>query len=260
MRHLEDGDLILYHYRDGNVDAATQHLDSCSECRKRLEELSATLQLVSAPEPPPRPEDYGTQVWNRVRAHLAEPEPRPLWWWRRVAVATAFAGLLLAAFLLGRYGRPQPQPTTIASTVSAPANASVTPQQVQERVLLVALGDHLDRSQMLLVELAHAGGTGQIDISTQQQLAAQLADSNRLYRDTARQVGDTSISNALDELERVLLEIMHEPSSMQADQLQEIQERIQKQEILFKVRVIRNNMQHELLQSKPGNTSKEQNI
>ena len=45
-------------------------------------------------------------------------------------------------------------------------------EQVRERILLVDLGDHLDRSQMMLVELVSAGGTRRsVDISTEQARA-----------------------------------------------------------------------------------------
>jgi len=259
MKHLDDGELILYHYRDASgIVEASRHLESCPECHDRLERLSATLSVVEFPEVPPRAEDYGTQIWKSIRAHLPEPQPRAsLVWWRRFAVATAFAGLLVAAFLLGRHERPQPQQVAGSQSGVAATNTSVDAKQVQERVLLVALGDHLDRSQMLLIELSHAGGSGEVDISNQQQLAAQLALSNRLYRDTAQEVGDTAMSNALDELERVLLEITHEPSSLTTERLQQIQQRIQNQGILFKVRVIQNNVQRELAPSNGSKKSKE---
>jgi hypothetical protein len=53
---------------------------------------------------------------------------------------------VVVAFVAGRWsGAPVPAPTPDAV-------ASVAP----ERVLLVAVGDHLDRSQMVLVELLNA--------------------------------------------------------------------------------------------------------
>jgi len=140
------------------------------------------------------------------------------------------AVLIVAAFVLGRFSRPPQQ-------LGPPVTAN---QQNRERVLLVAVGDHLDRSQMLLVELAHASGAeGDIDISSERQHALDLAAANRLYRSTALQVGDKKMAGVLDELERVLLEIGHQPSRISAEDLQQIQDRIQSQGILFKVRVVR---------------------
>jgi hypothetical protein len=142
--------------------------------------------------------------------------------------------------------------------VNVATNGGVTtvfpPQQVRERVLLLAVGDHLDRSQMLLMELSHASGPGEIDISSEQQRAIELADANRLYRTTAQQVGDAGIATLLDELERVLLQVGHQPSSITAGDLKKIQDSIQSQGILFKVRVVRANVRKEATQ-RPRTTS-----
>ena len=109
---------------------------------------------------------------------------------------------------------------------------------VRERVLLIAVGDHLERSQMVLVELAHAETRGELDISAERQLADDLVASNRLYRQTAQQMGQTNVAGMLDELERVLVEVARGPSTVSMQQLADIQQRIESQGILFKVKVI----------------------
>jgi hypothetical protein len=58
----------------------------------------------------------------------------------------------------------------------------------------------------------------------------------------------------LDELERVLLQVGHQPSSITAGDLKEIQDSIQSQGILFKVRVVRANVRKEAAQ-RPRTTS-----
>jgi hypothetical protein len=243
MKHLEEEDLILYHYRDGEgLTEAEGHLAACGECRARLKELEGDLELVKAPETPTRGENYGAQVWDGIRAHLPQKETKARWWaWPRLVTAGAFAALLVGAFLLGRFYQGASGPTTNTAVTSTAA----TQQQVRERVLLVAVGDHLDRSQMLLVELSHAEGKGEVDISNEQRTALDLADSNRLYRTTALEAGDTTMAAALDDLERVLMEIGHEPPKISEARLKELQERIQAQGVLFKVRVIRGNVQQE---------------
>jgi hypothetical protein len=137
------------------------------------------------------------------------------------------AALLVGAFLAGRYWPPR----------SAPAVAAI-PAQVRERILLVAVGEHLDRSEMLLVELVHAEGPDSLNIAQERQRAQDLVASNRIYRQTALHAGETGLAEVLDELERVLLQIEHSPSSLSQAQLEEIQRRIEAQGILFKVRVI----------------------
>ena len=50
--------------------------------------------------------------------------------------------------------------------------------------------------------------------------------------------GDTAVASVLDELERVLLDVSHTPDQVSAAQLLSIQQRIEADGILFKVRVI----------------------
>jgi hypothetical protein len=255
MRHLADDELVLYHYHDGDgIETAERHLASCPECRSRLVAIEEVLQLVVAPPIPGRGPAYGSEVWNRIRAELPELAARQQSWLTmpRWAWAGVVAVLLVVVFLMGRSSSKRPSSNNVAtipgSTTASPA------QQVRERVLLLAVGDHLDRSQMLLMELTHATGPGEIDISTEQQRAIELADANRLYRATAQQVGDAGIAALLDELERVLLQVGHQPSSITAGDLKEIQDSIQSQGILFKVRVVRANVRKEAAQ-RPRTTS-----
>ena len=249
MRHLSDEQLILYHYHDGDdTETAKRHLASCAECQSRLDAIEKVLKLIQSPSLPERGPGYGSEVWNRIRAELPELNTQqhswlamPRWAWAAVA-----AVLLVAVFLMGRYSSQKQTPNNVAINSNIPTQPPA--QQVRERVLLVAVGDHLDRSQMLLVELTHASGTGEIDISREQQRAIELTDANRLYRTTAQQVGDTSIVNLLDDLERVLLQVGHQPSSITAGELKKIQDSIQSQGILFKVRVVRSNVREQSAQ------------
>jgi hypothetical protein len=106
-------------------------------------------------------------------------------------------------------------------------------------VLLVAVGDHLERSSMVLVELANAGtpAAGRLDISYEQKTAEDLLESNRLYRQTAATNGDVATATLLEELERVLLDIAHSPSEVSARQLEELRKQIEDRGILFKVKI-----------------------
>src|SRR5438552_6352949 len=194
MKHLSDDQLALYHYRDGDdIEVAGWHLTSCAECQSRLAAIEEVLKLVVAPSIPARGPDYGLEVWNRIRAELPELPIRGRWWlakphWAWAGVAAA---LLVVVFLLGRYSSQR------QSAIDVAGNAGVTTalpaEQVRERILLVAVGDHLDRTQMLLMELSHASDPGAIDISEGIQRAVELADANRLYRTTAQEVGDAPI-------------------------------------------------------------------
>jgi hypothetical protein len=146
----------------------------------------------------------------------------------------AFAGLMVAAFVAGRlYPRHTPAQMAAADT------------QTGERVLLVAVGDYLERSQMVLIELTNANPKGSMDISNEQARAGDLVTETRLYRQTAERTGDTSITGVLDELERVLVDITHAPSKISPDQLDELRQRLEAEGILFKIRVLGSNVRNQ---------------
>lgn len=234
MSHLTDEELVLHHFGEAEDPAAVAHLSECAACRAALEALRRDLEAVPVPEPPERGADYGAQVWARLRPLLeAAPvvsfEPaRPRAGrreMRRVWAPIGLAASLVLAFLLGRHW-----PHEAAAPVSAAA---------RERILLVAVGDHLERSEMLLVELVNAGADGKpVDISTQQQYAEELVGANRLYRQTVVRAGEPGMASLLDELERLLVEVAHRPSSLSPSDLADIRSRIESRGLLFRVRVI----------------------
>ena len=107
---------------------------------------------------------------------------------------------------------------------------------------MLAVGEHLGRSEMVLMEIANAEPEGasvkQVNLSSQRRRAEDLLDENRLYRQTALQEGDTGIANVLDELERVLLDVAHSPGNVTPAQFKSIRQRIDDDGLLFKVRVL----------------------
>ena len=116
----------------------------------------------------------------------------------------------------------------------------MTPGPVRERILLVAVGDHLERSQTILVELENSSSP---DIAYERQAAADLVESNRLFRLTASETGDTATANLLEDLERVLIEISNSPSEMSSRQLRDLQKEIEHRGILFKMKVFASQVQ-----------------
>ena len=141
-------------------------------------------------------------------------------------IAASMAILLVAAFLAGRTLKPSAKETI--------ADAA----QLRERVLLVALGAHLERTKMMLVELANAQPVGgQVDISLEQDSAARLLEANRLYRQTAVNAGNYQVTALLEELERVMVELAHSPASIPEQQLEDLRSRMEERSLLFKVKV-----------------------
>ena len=239
MAHYSEDDLILYYYGEGKRRAAVeQHLDGCETCAASYRAIADTLQLVAAPDVPERGDSYPLEVWQRIRARL--PEQDAPWWtlrfaWTPQTLAAAAVVLMAVAFLAGRLwpaSGPASQPTLgVAERTGSPA------PDADGRIRLAAIGDHLERSERVLLDLMNVQGD-RVDVSDQQVWAADLIDSNRLYRDAATQAGDLMIANVLDDLERSLLDVVHGPSTMTPAQLDDVRTRVDAAALLFKVRVL----------------------
>jgi hypothetical protein len=245
MNHLTEEQLILHYYGEtedigeaGDTLANERHLEECGPCREHYASLQRVLNVVDTLPVPERSADYGAQVWQRIE-HRLGARRRTFWRlggsWRWAAAATAFAALMVTAFLAGRFYPQHKQPAHMAAADS----------QAGERVLLVAVGDYLERSQMVLIELTNASPKGSMDISSEQERAGGLVTETRLYRQTAARTGDTRITGVLDELERVLVDITHAPSNMTSSQLEELRQRLEAEGILFKIRVLGSNVRNQ---------------
>src|SRR5688500_10961558 len=163
--HLTDDELVLHDYGEMSDTAETRacaHLDECLACRENL----ATLQRVMAAidtAPVPEPDAWFEQrTWARLepevfrlkaeatrkdgfrlrrRSFRLQPE---VWLpasagrmpWRAMAWGAAAALLVIAAFVAGQFSSAPP----------AAIQTAATQEPVRERVLLVDLGDHLDRT------------------------------------------------------------------------------------------------------------------
>lgn len=241
MNHPKEEQFVLYYYGEtGDWQQLEEHMRSCEWCRANYQLLQRVLNTVDSLPAPERPLDYESRVWERLRPKLTERGRFRGWALNlppRWVLAPAVAALVLAAFLAGRYlhVRETPRPGTVPTAVQ-------DVRRTRERVLLVAVGDHLERSEMILIELANAdaggaNGRGRLDISYEQNIAQELVDSSRLYRQTAASTGDTATASLLEDLERALLEITHSPSKVTEKQLEDLRKRINEQGILFKVKV-----------------------
>ena len=127
----------------------------------------------------------------------------------------------------------QPQP---------PATAALTAEQIREGVLLTDLSEHLHRTQTMLVELVSAedgaADTSGVDIRPERDRAEELVTANRLYRQTASESGDIAVSELLDDLERLLVELATRPDHLSPDEFERVRQRIAAKDLLFKLRVV----------------------
>lgn len=243
--HPGEEELVLLFY--GETDSSgtvARHVESCGACQAIVRELARTLAVVDRHRVPERDAAYAGQVWTRVREQLErQPSRRWLAWFapRQIAWAGGVAVLLAAAFLAGRYSSAPPPARTAGTTPRQPVattNAAAGPQLVRDRVLLVAVGDHLERSQMVLIELMNKAADGPVDISATQEWARDLVSNNRLIRDTADQAGERVVADVLDDLERTLVEIANSPSELSKAEFEQVRERIDGQGLVFKIRVL----------------------
>lgn len=235
--HPTEEELVLHYYGEGvGRPAIEQHLDLCDSCRLLYHSLGGTLDRIQEIPAPERGPGYEDRVWGRLQPALPAGSRYPMFTpaWRWAAAGLVFAALLVAAFLAGRSSQPAPQ------IVQAPDDSSA-----RERALLLAVGNHLERSQMVLTELANARPRGPLDISFEQERAVDLLGENRLYRQSAAGAGDALMAAVLDDLERTLLEIEHAPSRMSPAELSDLRTRLQAEGLLFKLRVLASTVQNQ---------------
>ena len=207
MTHLTEEELVDIYYGAERHS----HLNQCTACRGQYEELESALNAFNdlpVPEPPPF-------TWR-------EPFFARLFGQRAWLLAPALAAGLIAAFFLGR-----------ASTPSVPAAAQLA-DTGRERILLVTLGAHLERSQMVLLELVNGD---RANFPVAQERARNLIGENRLYRQTTLYSGDRNYTALLDELDRVLTAIANAQSNSSTADTEQIER------LLFKIRVTDSNLE-----------------
>jgi hypothetical protein len=260
MQHLTEEQLILFHYNEtGDSQRIARHLDACSACRHNYDSLSHTLGSMTLTRVPERPAEYGSDVWRRLAPQLASSQRNRLSRWIGLAMARigrpSFeypasvrvlfaprlwcigAGVLLlasAAFLAGRFW---PQPASIPRVAQAhlgPPSSSAG----EQRIPFKELGDHLERSQLALIELINSKTNGPVDISIEQVLARELVDVNRIFCRTAAHLDDGVVMSALEDLERALLEISNSPPRLSTEQFAELRRRLGPDAVLCKIKVV----------------------
>jgi hypothetical protein len=234
--HLTDDELVLHYYGEMNEAAearACAHLDQCVECREHLQQLQRVMAAIDS-VPVPEPDAFFEQrTWAKLQPSITKV-PRARAWalpWRAIAWGAAAALVIIAAFVAGQF----------TSQPAAPLQTATAADPVGERVLLVDLSDHLDRTETALVEFV--SGTDGRDIAAGRARVEDLVAANRLYRRTAVISGDQAVADVLDELERVLIEIAGAAPEASTDDLDIMRRRIDTRGLLFKVRVMREQLQ-----------------
>jgi hypothetical protein len=259
MTHITEEQLVAYALDDvevGTRAAVESHVALCDACRISLGEIRVALERATTLQVPERGDDYGAKVWEAIESRLDEsshagtsalrygtPPLRHGSTSARLAVrlgpwlaAAATVTLVVGAYWLGRYNATPRSGSPSATTTSASAPSPGT-DAIRERVVLAALGEHFDRTERTLVELVNTRPGGRVDISAEQAWARDLLEANRLYRQATGDARTPALSQVLEDLEPVLLEIANSPSQLTSDEFETLRDRIEARSLVFKVRV-----------------------
>jgi hypothetical protein len=236
MKHLQEEELVGHYYEESaNMAESERHLNACPACANRYAELCRVLETVATPTPPARAEDYVGNLWQSIAPSLQVYEkPKSIWmrYYRPLGWAAACVLLVAMSFVAGRHWeRKQAVPVAVAAD-----------PQARQRVVIVVLGDHLDRSERLLVQLNHAGA-GDVSALPLRSEAKELLASNRLVRQSAIAAGDLNVEASLDRLERLLMELANEPGSLTGADLKRLKQEMNTDNLLFDIRVLRSRVQ-----------------
>ena len=252
MPHLTEDDLVLHYYAELDGDTAGRaaaHLQECGACREAFTKLQRVFAIVETAPEPALGDGFDRIVWARLQPRLEHARHGWASWFMlspaRLAWLAAVVVLVGAAFVAGRLSRPQP----IAEPAVAASN------DLRERVLLADLSEHLDRSQLMLVDLVSAENAGDVDVPVERTRAEQLLSANRLYRQTAVDTGNLGLAQVLDDLEQVLVDIAASPDRVSAEDLAAVQQRIDSKGLLLKMRVLSSEVQKRQLIKRKAFTS-----
>lgn len=235
MNHLSDEQLIELYYSEDGPQAA-HHLDACAQCARAYEALRSDLADMKPVEPPLRDEGYGRQVWESIahRLPVYAPQTRP-WFqrplWLSLGAATACA-LLFAAFYAGRMWEHHRPPNQAAVVIKPTPTAP-------QRVVVVVLSDHLERSERFLVQLKHASADDTELAVPLRDEARSLLVANQKVQHEAATSDNPALAKALDHLNDVLTELANHPGSLNADAIEKLQQEMDTDGLLFEVRVLR---------------------
>lgn len=273
MAHLTDEELMSYRDQESpeaDTAAIRAHLAACADCRANLATLDRLFAMMDVPVPEPGPA-YEREMWARIQTRLAD-EPRGFlglnlnlglglgrWLVPQLGLAAGVTLMLLGLLWFERPGGRTTTPAGLTASIpaggtsaspskivpaAAPGSTSGEPAEgaagIRSRVLVAAVGDHLQRAELMLTELNNTDGhaRGTIDLTDQQAWAEDLVNENRLYRRSAADVNEDQIVAVLDDLERVLIEVAHAPAETTPERLDRLRMRLGTQDVLFKVRVV----------------------
>ena len=144
-------------------------------------------------------------MWARIQGAL--PVARPAvstWSASRWAPALGMAAAVVLAVAIGYAWRASHDPhvaaapaTTTSASTSGPAfvrTSATDLKKTRERVLLAALSEHFQQTEVLLTEIMNSPDSGPSEVDFERTSAGDLVASGRLYRVTAQENGDLQLA------------------------------------------------------------------
>jgi hypothetical protein len=241
MSHLTEEDLIAHSFAENDKDSVEQHLKACAECTMQYAALQSDLAEMEFAEVPARDALHGKRVWEAISGSLPAYEVRTWSWlrsgpWMGLSYAAACIALATCTFIGGRLWERR-EAKTVAGNHAPQKQPSVA--HPPQRVVVVVLSDHLDRSERLLMELKHADAGNAVMLSPLRDEARNLLPANRICRQKLKHGDDPALATALDRLDHLLAELANQPGDLNSTVITRLQDEMNTDRLLFEVRVLR---------------------
>jgi hypothetical protein len=133
---------------DAPTPETKEHLRSCGDCTRTLEEFRQTMALLDewqVPEPSPY---FDTRLNARLREEAAKQPAGWMQWFRKPALAISFAVVMLASVTVVRLSAPDKPKTEVINVAPGPGTAVGDLQALEKNHDLYSDFDVLDDLQV----------------------------------------------------------------------------------------------------------------
>ena len=180
MNHLNEEELVDHYYGEASIPQTSKAIcDTCNVCAESYATLQQDLAVHQVSH-----RAHTRRLLRRPGLAISPQLSRPVYEkQKRTLVCTSISARPQLRHCLHPPHRRRLLRRTPMGAPPAPAPTSNgSKNQPAQPIILVVLGDHLDRSERLLVELKHADSADQQPVKAEAQ---DLLSANRLYRESA---------------------------------------------------------------------------
>jgi len=253
MRHWSEDELLEMVHGDGLDAERTRHGSECAECRGKLEAMRAEVRTMVAGLGAEPAVDVGAleRIWAGLEPQVRGKDvQRQRWFGWGWGLGLAAAAVVIA--VAGFYGGHLWEKSQHQEVRAVPVRTPEEPQRAEEgkakesaanaprpTVVVVVLGDHLEQSEQLLVELSHPEDAAEDPALG--RTARELLAVNREYRERSGKgaVKDPAVERALADLEPVLTALARPNGELSKEGLMALEEKMHTDNLLFELRVVR---------------------